>query len=165
MQMRGARWGEALEWYENHVDLDTNECIIFPFVNPKPFVRMACRRYNGLSDGLFACHGPCNNKFCINHKHLSWQTNSENQLDRYRDGNMFSNYDPDKGYDNYGENNGQSKLTEQKVLEIKELSKSISRKELAIMFNISYSHLNSLIRGAKWSYLLPSKLKGKDLFS
>ena len=81
------------------VSADTEECIIWPYgtasgyglIRYKGKMRRASRLALILStrqdpEELVAAHGRCHNRLCINPKHLSWKTATENCADKKRDG-------------------------------------------------------------------------------
>lgn len=98
--MPRAKPGELLRFAKQAAVSETDECIIWPFGTSN--TGYGVMSYNGRqrsahrvvlmlrssSDekNLFACHGPCNNKKCINPRHLSWQTSEQNVRDKVRDG-------------------------------------------------------------------------------
>lgn len=85
-------------------------------------------------------HGDCHNRACLNYRHLSWGTQSDNAMDRLRDDTH-----------NRGERHGNSKLTLDDVRAIRASKRS--RHELANEFDIVATHVDSIRRGRSWSWL------------
>lgn len=128
----------AAKFLHSLVDYNRPRCVIWPFSRPTGYGMLV---HNGKSfyAHRFMCeiaHGPaptpqhqaahsCGNGHngCVNPRHLSWQTNSENQLERRR----------------HGTNGTRSKLTPEQVLEIRRLKGVKSELELAKMFGVSRS--------------------------
>lgn len=103
--------------------------ILMAFVGPRP-KGMECRH---LDDN------PRNNKLT----NLKWGTREDNMMDRARN-----------GIDNKGSRNGMSKLTEDKVRQIKRKIRMGARlSQLAIEFNISRENLTGIRRGRTWSHV------------
>ncbi len=102
--------------------------------------REALIRHTGI-EGLFACHGPCNNRACINPNHLSWGTGRSNAADRKRDGTNPR-----------GERHGSAKLTPDDVREIRS-SVGVSQYKLAARFGVEQTTISSIQRRASWAWL------------
>jgi hypothetical protein len=92
------KWGEARRHYEQHINDETDECMIWPYSTSagygqvsidgqgKRVTVLACEAKHGPAPpGHVVRHGPCHNSLCWNPRHLSWGTRRENQLDRHRD--------------------------------------------------------------------------------
>jgi hypothetical protein len=153
LQMRDyslPRLGKAKKFFINHVDLETDECIIWPYSDAWKISIKSCERHHGSRPGpeYEACHGPCHNQLCFNPKHLSWQTTKQNALDRHRDKTMT-----------------QAKLSIENVNQIRELYPKYNQYELAEMFNISQTQVWKILNRLRWKWVENSSLKGKDLFS
>ena len=106
--------------------IETDDCVEWPYAKSRgygyikidrkqqPVARLALILATGIDpDSLQAAHGPCNNRSCMNVRHLSWKTVVENAADRKRDGT-----DPDPR----GEGNHNARLTERDVIAIRESS-------------------------------------------
>ncbi len=63
---------------------------------------------------------------CVNPRHLAWKTNSQNQLDRRKNGNMLRN--------NYGP---KSRLEASKIAQIVNLRGKKTQVEIAKIFGVS----------------------------
>ena len=92
---------------------------------------------------LYCCHS-CNNPPCINPKHLRWDTNSGNQLDRRKAGN-----------DCAGERHHFARLTEVEARRIKFGGEQIS--VLAEELSVSISHVRNIRWGHRWSHIEENK--------
>jgi hypothetical protein len=93
--------GKTANWLRDHLDYPHDYCLIWPFSKDSRVGRgmMAINGQHGWAH-RFMCelaHGPapegkpqaahnCGNghKGCVNPRHLSWKSNSENQIDRVR---------------------------------------------------------------------------------
>ena len=98
---------------------------------------------NKIPDDLYVLH-TCDNTMCINPEHLFLGTHKENMDDMYNKG---------RGTKAKGENSGLSKLTDQQVIEIRNITTE-THKSIAIKYNVDRS-LVSLIKANKvWKHLL-----------
>ena len=102
----GFRKGEALKEMDKLLQVDTEECLIWPgYVAPDGYGKLRdpetggqyAHRYALIhtkgpgADGLEACHNPhCVSRACVNPRHLRWDTTIANQLDRHTSGTMKS---------------------------------------------------------------------------
>jgi hypothetical protein len=92
-----------VEWLERQVAIATpGTCIIWPFSlrgegygaiefegEQTNAHRVALRLFTGRNPRhLNALHGPCHKPACVNPHHLSWGTQSQNMLDKRRDGTV-----------------------------------------------------------------------------
>ena len=108
--------------------------------------RLSYELYNGtIMNGLFVLH-KCDNKKCVNPKHLFLGTQQVNLTDMSIKG---------RGVNNRGERCGTSKLITEEVVEIQRLLKctTLEHKEIATMYNVSrqtVSHINS---GRRWKHV------------
>ena len=104
-------------------------------------------KYGEIPKGMLLRH-TCDNPSCCNIEHLIMGTSYDNvhdMIDRKR-----SKYGTEE-MKNYGSKNGQSKLTENQVLEI--YNSSISNKELAKIYNVSTKTINNIKNGKYWKWL------------
>jgi hypothetical protein len=146
--------GRVLKWLKKLVAHPPQECVVWPFaMSPEGYGKVvlegnlitAHRASLILATGedhpkIFACHGPCHNRLCVNPKHLYWGTAQRNVLDRVRDGT-----------DNRGERHGMAKLTADDVAAIrKDRSK---HKTIAKNYRISQSHVSDIKSRKSWSWL------------
>ncbi len=88
-----------------------------------------------------ACHA-CDNPPCCNPAHLFTGTLIDNALDRDR-----------KGRGVIGTKNGQSKLSERDVEEIKKLCGQKSYSEIGKLFNITPGAISMIRHGLRWKHL------------
>ena len=95
--------------------------------------------------GMCVCHS-CDNKLCVNPDHLFLGTHQDNMDDMY-----------DKGRDVplAGIRNGNSKLTESDVLNIRKVSKHglVTQKNLSILYGVSVQLISRVINRGIWSHV------------
>ena len=77
-------------------------------------------------------------------ENLEWCTHSENMIHGFNKG--FCN--PPKGVIN-----GQSKLTEKEVLEIRRLKNTMSQKQISINFKVSLSTISEILLMKSWKHI------------
>lgn len=134
------------DWIEAHKDYPHEDwCLVWPFAREK---RTGRGQFGGNEEGeerwahrvmCEAVHGPapaekpqaahsCGNghEGCVNPRHLSWATNSENQLQRYA-----------QGRGNPNANGSISMFTPEQIAEIQSLYGQMTQMEIAARFNCS----------------------------
>lgn len=153
--------GEPLKWLQDHVSYSSDECLKWPFayyptgyglinlnpLNKKSKATMASRYMCFLANGnpptkdYQAAHS-CGNghKGCVNPKHLSWKTRSDNEKDKIIHGTS-----------NRGSGNGQSILDEEKVIQIRNSTKN--RGLIAEEFGVSLSTVYDIKSKRSWAWL------------
>lgn len=110
-----------------------------------PMQRLVLLSFVGLCpEGMEACHGPdfrpINNRL----NNLRWDTDRNNQMDRIK-----------SKTDNRGERNGQSKITKNDVIEIKQLhsTNNYTEEQLSNMFGVSKATIYDIVNGRTWAWL------------
>ena len=105
--------------------------------------RLSYELFKGpIPDGLYVCH-TCDNKRCVNPNHLFIGTQKDNLQDASR-----------KGIMNFGEKNGQAKLTVNQVREIKKkLLSGQSQVELAKEYKVTKGNIAHIARGRTWAWI------------
>ena len=98
-----------------------------------------------IPDGMYVCH-KCNNKSCCNPAHLYLADDKQNRSDAVRDG-LYA----------VGERNGLSKLTEQKILEIRALDRERpqrgTRAWLAGIYGVSDTLISHICNRKIWKHI------------
>jgi hypothetical protein len=97
-----------------------------------------------IPESMFICHA-CDNKLCVNPKHLFIGTPLDNMRDKIQ-----------KGRSNYalGSNTGSPKLTETQVKEIKlKLLQNLSIKCLSEEYNVCRETIRRIKIGRRWSHI------------
>lgn len=85
----------------------------------------------------------CGNSKCVNPNHLRWATPSENQMDRVAHETS-----------NRGKRHGNSKLTPEKVKQIRYLAGSgVFHKDIAARMGVSRATVSDIASGKRWSWL------------
>lgn len=111
--------------------------------------RYAWERVHGkIPDGFCVCH-KCDNPKCVNIDHLFIGTRYDNNHDRSlknRSGKRFFTDEERYRYSciNSGEKNNSAKLTEEQVIQIKNLRGKCTRKEIAKKFNVSLACIKDI---------------------
>jgi len=95
--------------------------------------------------GSLVCHN-CDNPKCVNYQHMRLGTNADNTLDKVKRGRQSCLK---------GKSNGNSKLTEAKVVKIRSLyaSDKFTQKELAEKFKVTQTAIGSIVTRKKWSHI------------
>ena len=96
-----------------------------------------------IPDGLFVLH-KCDNPPCVNPKHLFLGTNDDNMKDMASKG---------RSADNHGSKNPNSKLTEQDVIEIKNLKGQVSGAKLGRKFGVVKEAIYDIWTGKRWGHI------------
>lgn len=142
---------DAIMWANN---TDTEECLLWGgTITQKGYGVVRYRLKNigvhrlslilkrGLPNdgGLLALHS-CNNRACVNHKHLRWGNNSQNMLDRIAHGTAP-----------FGTKNHNHKLSPDRVRHIRAMSGS--NRAIADLFNIAPQTVSKIRLGHTWGWL------------
>lgn len=84
----------------------------------------------------------CDNRLCVNPKHLISGTALENMRDCVERNRIAR-----------GEQNGRAKLTEKEVLQIRAIEGKMAAKDIALKFRISKSQVNDILKRRKWTHI------------
>lgn len=89
----------------------------------------------------------CDNTLCVNPGHLVGGTHKDNMQDALQKGRLVFNAPK-------GEENGVSVLTEQKVLEIRQLRKEgLTQGTIAEKMGVNQSQISRILSGKTWSHV------------
>ena len=112
-----------------------------------------------LDGGLDVCHR-CDNPSCVRPGHLFAGTAADNAKDSAAKGRNIMQKDPSKSvfnrlrFDQAGEKQNNSKLTEAQVREIIRLRRSGALpKDIAPQFGVSKHYVRKLVSGRRWGHL------------
>lgn len=161
----GEERGKPYEWIVEHLGSESEDCLIWPFsVNDHGYGRIRHEGREWVASRLMCTlkHGDapsvrheaahsCGNghKGCTNPNHLRWATPEENQADRV-----------DHRTSNRGNQNGQSKLSENDVLRVVALKDNgVLQREIARQFDMSEMAVSDILTGRRWSWLTGIELK------
>jgi len=149
--------GASDEWLRCHVSHEGEECLIWPFGKSGGY---GCINYNGkmhrvhrlmciLAHGepqdknMHAAHSCGNGHLgCVNPRHLSWKTPKENQADRLAHGTGM-----------LGESGPKAKLTEAQVLEIHNLRRNMTLREISEIYGVTTSAISLIVSGKNWPHI------------
>ena len=156
----GRRSSPALDWLRAHVSHPGDDCLIWPFHIAKDGYgrvhepetnklmtasRLMCSFAHGQPDSadMQAAHS-CGkgNIGCVNPRHLYWTDHTGNQADRVAHGTT-----------NRGERQGQSKLTEDDVRQIRSLKGLEPQSVTAARFDVNQSTISDIRRRKRWAWL------------
>jgi hypothetical protein len=94
--------------------------------------------------GLFVCHH-CDNRLCVNPRHLFLGTQTDNMVDMVRKGRAAKAH---------GENNNNSKLSVDDVKAIRGLSAAgFCRYSIGAAFGIVHSHVTQISTRRRWAHV------------
>jgi hypothetical protein len=135
---------------------EADECLIWPFsktpggypgnltVDGVAWVptRYICFKINGDPPPNHHAAHSCGNRGCVNPRHLSWKTPTENSDDKWSHGTMRA-----------GETHHLAKLTEASVREIRSAKGKTKVTTLAVQFGVSHSLVSMIQKGKRWAHL------------
>lgn len=145
--------GRNYRWLLSHVDYEGDDCVMWPFGGTNGYGTFSLNgklRYAH----RYMCelvHGPCPSKNhnaahscgrghlgCINPRHLSWQTISQNALDRTKHGtrNVWARA---------------GKLSDAKAAEIRALRGKVSQYEIGKMYGVCCATISAVMAGRSWT--------------
>ena len=139
--------------------IDENGCwkIISHAPSPKGYIhlkrklgpvlahRLSYEMFVGLiPDGLCVLHR-CDNPPCVNPAHLFLGTIQDNNADMVQKGRQCGPL---------GAANGQAKLNDEKVREIRILLRKFTQAHIAKMFDINFRTVNKIARGKTWGHVV-----------
>jgi len=148
---------ERLEWLMNILSKpETDDCIEWPYSRKaKGYGRViyqgrqvhASRAVLMIATGedpphMQACHDPvaCNNRWCVNRRHLYWGTPMDNSADMVKAGTLL-----------VGEKTSWAKLTEDDVRAIRSSENSL--RILADRFGVSVSAVHAVRQRRTWKHV------------
>jgi hypothetical protein len=139
------------KWLDDHAGYEGDDCLIWPFSGPRGYGHFKCNgkrsyahRYmctlihgDPPSDKHQASHS-CGrgHEGCVHPLHLSWKTQSENQLDRRIHGTTKRNG-----------NGWAGKVTMAQAEEIRRLASTKTQDDLAEMFDTSRGNIQFILNG------------------
>ena len=99
--------------------------------------------------GMCVCH-KCDNPICVNPEHLFLGTRSENNKDMHDKGRCAKNT-----WTKSGEENPTSKLTNEKVLAIREMysAGNTTMQKVGEVFGITAAHVCNIVRRISWKHI------------
>lgn len=106
--------------------------------------RVAYEMKNGLiPDGMQVCHR-CDNKKCVNYRHLFLGSAADNQFDKVK-----------KNRQSKGQTHGSAKLTEEAVLQIRKYydAGAVTQRWLARLYGVTQILIGKIVRREIWVHI------------
>ena len=159
MTQSAKRRFRCLEWIAAHVGYDGDDCLIWPYALSRGYAQVPLPGGKVRKGSRIMCilaHGePPTRKHeaahtcgrgnigCINPKHLSWKTRSENQQDRRAHGTQGRGREMNERGIGY-------KLDPAKVAEIRAIGDKESKEELGRRYGVTPSNIAKILMGKTW---------------
>jgi hypothetical protein len=152
---------DRVQFLEKAATIGSDECVVWPFTLDRygygRITHMGMRTahramfamvYGNVPVGHEVMHS-CDNRACINPKHLSSGTHAQNMRDMAARGRATGGI---WKVDNRGERHPKARLTENIVSEIRVsyAKKKISQRELAERYNVSRQAISDITRNVTW---------------
>lgn len=155
---RSERHMRIQRWLSDHVDYDGSDCLVWPFSvsdNGRGVATWGGKQISAPRAMCIMAHGEpptphheaahsCGNGHngCMNPMHLSWKTHAENEADKLVHGTVIRGADVNT-----------AKLTEDDVLKIRRIGKSMTRKAIAAAFNVAPCTVWEIQTRRSWAWL------------
>ncbi len=159
---KGHKWsskpgqGAAVKFLRDHVSYASDDCLIWPFSrHPTGYAsfgylgksyyahRFMCRLVHGAppSPEHKQTSHSCHNPRCVNPRHLSWATASQNMLDKRANGTQSNN----------GGHGRKGKLSPEQVAEIRAVKGTETLATTAARFNVTIKTIRSVQNGESYT--------------
>jgi hypothetical protein len=99
--------------------------------------------FGDIPEGNLVCH-KCDNPSCFNPDHLFTGTILDNNRDREEKG---------RGADRHGEKHGMSKLTNEQVMEIRQIGRTMSQRKIGKLFGVSHCMVGYILKRKSWTHI------------
>jgi hypothetical protein len=155
--------GVGLTLIRSSLSYEGDDCILWPlYINSESGYPTVCVDHKSRNGHSYMCelaHGPrptpqhhaahsCHVRHCINPRHLSWKTPSENMLDKRANGTWVSSRAGSQG-----------KLKPDQVQRIRELKGQHTQAELGRMFGVTEATIRNIYKGRTFGARMPREQK------
>lgn len=141
-------------WLREHVNDEDGGCLIWPFarhvdgrakINGDMPARQMCEIAHGpaptpLHEAAHSCGKA--HLGCVHPKHLRWATRAENHADKREHGTHLE-----------GEKHYRAILTENDVVEIRRLRRTLSQRRIARRYGVSRSCISGVLGSKNWKHV------------